>query len=51
MGNQANTWVGAIAVIGMGVITVAAIYQLNQAPNVTNAAQSIATNTLAGLFK
>jgi hypothetical protein len=48
---QGSSIVGAIATIGIGVIVVAAIYQLNQAPNVTNATTNIVDNTLGGLFK
>lgn len=51
MGGNANTWVGAFSAAFLGIVTVAAIYQLNQGANVTNAATNISEATLGALFK
>ena len=48
---QGSTIVGGIVTISVGVIVVAAIFQLNKAPGVTGAATNIVDNTLGGLFK
>lgn len=43
--------VGGFVTLGIGVIVIAAIYQLNSRPGVVNATQSVANNTLTSLFK
>lgn len=51
MGGSGNTWVGAFSAAFLGVITIAAIYQLNIRPTVANDVTTLGTTTLGNLFK
>ena len=43
--------VGGIVTLGIGVIAIAAIYQLNARPGITNATTTLGQATLTNLFK
>lgn len=52
MGNTGSQLIGGFVTVAMGVIVVAAIYQLGvNSSNVATDVTQVANNTLGGLFK